>query len=100
MCRETEGNPFFVGEVLRSLIETGAVFQNERGRWAAADDCPSWSCPNSVREVISARVARLGTSADRVLTLAAVIGREFDFDLLESVTDADPEEVIDVLDSA
>jgi len=38
--------------------------------------------PNSVREVVSARVARLGPPAGQVLSLAAVIGREFDFDLL------------------
>ena len=100
VCRETEGNPFFVGEVLRSLIETGAVYRNEGGRWTAVGDWSDMELPNSVREVISARVARLGESAGQVLTLAAVIGREFDFDLLELVTGIDPEEMIDVLDAA
>jgi len=100
VCRETEGNPFFVGEVLRSLIETGAVYRNESGRWAAAGDWSDIELPTSVREVISARVARLGAPASHVLTLAAVIGREFDFELLESVTGIDPEVVIDVLDAA
>lgn len=100
VCRETEGNPFFVGEVLRSLIETGAVHRNEGGRWAAAGDWSDMELPTSVREVISARVARLGVPAGQVLTLAAVIGREFDFELLESVTGIDPEVVIDVLDAA
>ncbi len=100
VCRETEGNPFFVGEVLRSLIETGAVYRNEDGRWTAVGDWSAMDLPNSVREVISARVARLGDSADQVLTLAAVIGREFDFDLLEAVTGGDPEEMIDLLDAA
>jgi class 3 adenylate cyclase/tetratricopeptide (TPR) repeat protein len=100
VCRETEGNPFFVGEVLRSLIETGAVYRNESGRWSAAGDWSEIELPNSVREVISARVARLGAAAGQVLTMAAVIGREFDFDLLESVTGIDPEEVIAVLDAA
>jgi len=97
---ETEGNPFFVGEVLRSLIETGAVFRNDSGRWAAARDWSDRELPTSVREVISARVARLGEPADQVLSLAAVIGREFDFELLRSVTGLDPEDVIDVLDAA
>ncbi len=100
VCRETEGNPFFVGEVLRSLIETGAVYRDGRGHWAAAGDWSDMELPNSVREVISARVARLGAPAGQILTLAAVIGREFDFDLLESVTGIDPEQVIDVLDAA
>ena len=100
VCRETEGNPFFVGEVLRSLIETGAVYRNENGRWAAAGDWSDMQLPNSVREVISARVARLGAPAGQILTSAAVIGREFDFDLLVSVSGLDPEQVIDVLDAA
>ena len=51
---ETEGNPFFVGEVLRSLMETGAIYQDDRGRWTAAGEMSEMVLPNSVREVISA----------------------------------------------
>ena len=97
---ETEGNPFFVGEVLRSLMETGAIYQDDRGRWTAAGEMSEIELPNSVREVISARVRRLGAQAGRVLSMAAVIGRDFDFDLLNAVTDLGQEEVLDVLDEA
>jgi class 3 adenylate cyclase/tetratricopeptide (TPR) repeat protein len=97
---ETEGNPFFVGEVLRSLMETGAIYQDDRGRWTAAGEMSEVALPNSVREVISARVGRLGAQAGRVLSMAAVIGRDFDFDLLGAVTDLGQEEVLDVLDAA
>ena len=97
---ETEGNPFFVGEVLRSLMETGAIYQDDRGRWTAAGEMSEMVLPNSVREVISARVGRLGAQAGRVLSMAAVIGRDFDFDLLDAVTDLGQEEVLDVLDAA
>ena len=97
---ETEGNPFFVGEVLRSLMETGAIYQDDRGRWTAAKEMSEMVLPNSVREVISARVRRLGTQAGRVLSMAAVIGRDFDFDLLDAVTDLRQDEMLDHLDAA
>ena len=100
LCQETEGNPFFVGEVLRSLMETGAIYQDDRGRWTAAGEMSEMVLPNSVREVISARVGRLGAQAGRVLSMAAVIGRDFDFDLLDAVTDLGQEELLDVLDAA
>jgi tetratricopeptide (TPR) repeat protein len=100
LCLETEGNPFFVGEVLRSLMETGAIYQDDRGRWTAAGEMSEMVLPNSVREVISARVGRLGTQAGRVLSMAAVIGRDFDFDLLDAVTDLGADEVLDLLDAA
>ena len=100
LCLETDGNPFFVGEVLRSLMETGAIHQDNRGRWTVAGEMSEMVLPNSVREVISARVGRLGPQVGRILSTAAVIGRDFDFDLLDSVTDLDPEVVLDVLDAA
>ena len=97
---ETEGNPFFVGELLRNLMETGAIYQDDRGRWTAAGEVSAVALPNSVREVISARVGRLGAQTARVLSIAAVIGRDFDFDLLDAVTDLGQEEMLDVLDAA
>ena len=100
LCLETDGNPFFVGEVLRSLMETGAIHQDNRGRWTVAGEMSEMVLPNSVREVISARVGRLGPQVGRILSTAAVIGRDFDFDLLDAVTDLDPEVVLDVLDAA
>ena len=100
LCLETEGNPFFVGEVLRSLMETGAIYQDDRGRWTAAGEMSEMVLPNSVREVISAHVGRLGPRADPVLSMAAVIGRDFDFDLLDAVTDLSQEELLDLLDAA
>ena len=84
--RETDGNPFFVSEVLRHLSETGAIYQDATGRWTAEDSLDQMALPDSVREVISARVGRLGQDAGRVLSMAAVIGRDFDLDLLARAT--------------
>ena len=56
--------------------------------------------PDSVREVVGGRVVRLGKEAERVLALAAVIGREFDLDLLAQAAGASEDDVLDILDGA
>jgi class 3 adenylate cyclase/tetratricopeptide (TPR) repeat protein len=98
--RETDGNPFFVGEMLRHLSETGAIYQDERGRWVADARTEQPAVPDSVREVIGARIGRLGTTAERVLTVAAVIGRDFDLDVLARATHTSYDDLLDVLDAA
>ena len=99
---ETDGNPFFVGEVLRHLAERGAIRPDGDGRWSVVRDVDEVGLPDSVREVIGARVGRLGTEAGRMLALAAVIGRDFDLELLSraSSSDADGDEVLELLDAA
>jgi class 3 adenylate cyclase/tetratricopeptide (TPR) repeat protein len=98
--RETDGNPFFVSEVLRHLSETGAIYRNATGRWAAAGDLEQMALPESVRVVIGARVGRLGRDAARVLSVAAVIGRDFGLDLLALASGTPEDELLDVLDAA
>lgn len=98
--RETDGNPFFVGEVLRHLTETGAVYPDADGRWVGVGSLESVGLPDSVREVIGARVGRLGSTTGRVLRLAAVIGRDFDLDVLAQTSAVSEDELLDVLDAA
>jgi class 3 adenylate cyclase len=98
--RETDGNPFFVSEMLRHLSETGAIYQDAAGRWAAAGVLDQVALPESVRVVIGARVGRLGRDAARALSVAAVIGRDFDLDLLALATGTSEDELLDVLDAA
>ena len=97
---ETDGNPFFVSEVLRHLSETGAIYQDTTGRWVAEESLEQMALPDSVREVIGARVGRLGQDAERVLSVAAVIGRDFDLDLLARVTKTSEDELLDILEAA
>ena len=78
--RETDGNPFFVTEVLRYLRDTGAIMRDTGGRWVASGVIDASSLPDSIREVIGGRVVRLGTVAERVLETASVIGRDFDLE--------------------
>jgi class 3 adenylate cyclase len=98
--RETDGNPFFVNQVLRHLVETGALYQDSSGHWAAQGSLAQVALPDSVREVVGGRVVRLGESAERALTLAAVIGRDFDLELLSETATSSEEELIDMLDAA
>ena len=79
----TGGNPFFVGEVLHSLIESELLsFETEMGRWRVDRSTPI-RLPESARDVIDRRVQRLGGAAREVLTQAAVIGHGFDVELLD-----------------
>ena len=97
---ETDGNPFFVSEVTRHLLDIGALRQDESGAWVAPTGIEDASLPAGVREVIDARVVRLGRESAAVLALAAVIGRDFDLDLLLAASDTGPDELLDTLEGA
>jgi len=95
---EADGNPFFMGELLRHLIETGELVR-DRDRWTYHGDV-GVGIPDSVREVIGHRVSRLGEPAERLLTLGAVIGREFDAGVLAAVAEMDRAVVVEALAEA
>jgi class 3 adenylate cyclase len=96
--RETEGNPFFTTELLRHLAETGLVHQDDTGRWVASDDLYEKGLPQSVREVVGQRVDRLGEDVRKVLSQAAVIGRDFDMEVLAAVVQMDEDALLDIVD--
>jgi class 3 adenylate cyclase/tetratricopeptide (TPR) repeat protein/DNA polymerase III delta prime subunit len=96
--RETEGNPFFTTELLRHLAETGLVHQDDKGRWVASDDLYEKGLPQSVREVVGQRVDRLGEEVRKVLSQAAVIGRDFDLEVLAAVAQVDEDALLDIVD--
>ena len=95
---ETEGNPFFIGQVLRHLVETGAV-QDVDGRWMVSTN-RTVGIPEGVREVIGKRLSQLAPSTNDVLSVAAVIGREFDRALLVAASGLDEDTVLDALEEA
>jgi class 3 adenylate cyclase len=99
--RETEGNPFFMQEVVR-LLHTD-------GRLARADSIASWSIeiPQSVRSVVGQRLRHLSEACNQVLTIAAAVGREFDAKLVDALaagdegpSDASLDRLLDRLDEA
>ena len=87
---ETGGNAFFVGQILRHLSESGAIGRDDAGRWRVHATLSELGLPRTVRDVVLERVGRLGAAAQGVLTLAAVVGRTFDLELLERLSDDDP----------
>lgn len=97
---ETGGNPFFVAEVLRHLVETQAVYQRD-GSWRSDLAPEQLGIPDSVVDVVRGRLSRLSTAANRVLAVASVVGVEFGAELLERSGLAGPaSEVVDGLDEA
>ncbi len=93
----TGGNPFFVEEVLRSLVEEGSIYRSDAGRWERKP-IAEIEIPNSVRKVIERRLNRLDEEGHQVLRVAAVQGNEFRFDVLERVLAADEARLIDVVE--
>jgi class 3 adenylate cyclase len=76
VVEHAEGNPFFVEEVLRSLIDAG-VLERADGKWHANDLAPGFEIPDSVQAVLAARIDLLGEAEKTALQAAAVIGRIF-----------------------
>jgi DNA-binding SARP family transcriptional activator/tetratricopeptide (TPR) repeat protein len=83
---ETSGNAFFVGEVLRHVIETGDISRAGSGDLVLARDPASTEIPAGVRELLGRRLANLSADCRPVLASAAVIGSRFRLPLLETVT--------------
>ncbi len=93
--KETEGNPFFVNEVVRLLVSEGRLERR-------AADAPAWvvDIPQSIREVIGRRLDHLSKECNELLSMAAVIGRDFGHEALERVSGLTAERVLDALDEA
>jgi class 3 adenylate cyclase len=99
LVEETEGNPFFVREVLRHLIETGTLIQ-EGGRWVGTVPAGEAGLPEGVRDVVGRRLSRLSEDANAVLRVASVIGREFDAGVVAAVVGCAEDDAVDRLDEA
>ena len=98
--RQTEGNPLFVQEVVRYLVEEGLVAR-EGGPWRSTGQTPlDMSIPEGLRDVIGKRLSRLGHECNRLLSTAAVIGREFRLDVLQRVAGVSEEELFSALEEA
>ena len=83
ICEETEGNPFFVEELYKHLVEEGTAFDPDGNFWSDLK-ISELNVPENVRLVVRRRVDRLPEEVRPVLYAAAVIGRSFSFKLLES----------------
>ena len=92
LIARTEGNPFFLEESVRTLVETG-VLVGERGAYRLAQALPTIQVPATVQAVLAARIDRLPPEEKRLLQTAAVIGTEVSFSLLRAIAEL-PEEAL------
>jgi class 3 adenylate cyclase/tetratricopeptide (TPR) repeat protein len=97
--RKTAGNPFFIEELVRSLVEQGVLFRTAKG-W---DRKPvsEIEIPSGIRTVIKQRLSNLDEESRSVLSVASVTSaesKEFSFALLKAVTEMDESQLIDVIE--
>jgi class 3 adenylate cyclase len=95
--QESGGNPYFIEEILRHLVESGAIYRRE-GRWGSdAKHIDELGIPRGIRDVIDRRLARVTDDCRELLGTAAVIGHEFSHQILASVGGTDAASVLDHL---
>ncbi len=84
ILKKAEGNPFFVEEVIRMLIDRGAIAKKGEG-WVAGKEIESVDIPDNLQGLLLARIDRLPEDVKRTLRVASVIGRQFSVRVLEEV---------------
>lgn len=92
LIERTEGNPFFLEESVRTLIETQALV-GARGAYGLAKDLPAIQVPATVQAILAARIDRLPPEEKQLLQSASVIGKDVPFPLLNAIAEL-PEEAL------
>ncbi|HTY08103.1 MAG TPA: tetratricopeptide repeat protein [Candidatus Edwardsbacteria bacterium] len=88
LLAKSGGNPFYLEEIIRSLIDSG-VLTYRNGVWRLTEDVSSLSIPDTVQSVIAARLDRLERDLRDILQTASVLGRSFHVHLLEALSGLD-----------
>jgi class 3 adenylate cyclase len=96
ILQRAEGNPFFVEEIIRELIESGILIK-EKNRWRATRTVAVMDIPENVHGVLRSRMDRLPDDARRVLKAASVIGRLFPLDLLKDAVGSEDGHIVRIL---
>jgi class 3 adenylate cyclase/tetratricopeptide (TPR) repeat protein len=96
---ETDGNPFFIREVLIHLAEEGKIYQQD-GRWASNVSIAEMGIPEGVRQVIGRRLSRLSENANRLLTAASGFNGGFRVGLAGDAAGLDEANALDAIDAA
>lgn len=98
VARHTEGNPLFVVEMLKHLDEVRALTGREE--WDGPITLEDVGLPEGIRQLIGRRLERLGLTTRRLLTIAAVVGRDFRLSVIEGLVDVGEDAVLDAMDEA
>jgi tetratricopeptide (TPR) repeat protein len=97
--RESAGNPLFLTELVRALLDAGSI-RLEDGKWNIEGDVRDTQLPRTLTELIEHRVTSYGPDVSEALAAASVLGQEFDPELIERAMDRDPGELDDAWDAA
>ena len=92
LIERTEGNPLFLEESVRTLVETRALI-GERGAYRLAQDPRTIQVPATVQAILAARIDRLSPEDKRLLQAASVVGKDVPFTLLQAIAEL-PDEVL------
>ncbi len=98
ITRDTEGNPFFVEEVVKGLVERNGL-RLEDGVWRPVGEAERY-IPQSIQVALGKRLESLSEDARAALSLAAILGREFDVDVLVSMSEWEEDRLLDALDES
>jgi predicted ATPase len=98
--RQTEGNPLFVRETLRFVIDTGLMERRDGALRRVGDQTLAGRIPEGLRDAVGKRLSHLTQNTNRVLSVASVIGREFRLDVLHQVLARLEEELEAALEEA
>jgi class 3 adenylate cyclase/tetratricopeptide (TPR) repeat protein len=96
---DTEGNPLFIGEVLRHLVESGLLVERD-GRWTTTVTGREFGTPDGILQMIGQRLQWLGPHATAVLQVASCIGRDFPLGVLIATGGSDENVVVEVVERA
>jgi|CXWL01.1.fsa_nt_gi class 3 adenylate cyclase/tetratricopeptide (TPR) repeat protein len=99
ISEETDGNPFFIREVLIHLADEGKIFQQD-GRWTSNVSVEEMGIPEGVRQVIGRRLSRLPDSANKLLTTASGFNGPFRLDIAAAAAGIDEDAALDAIDAA
>jgi DNA-binding SARP family transcriptional activator len=101
--KETDGNPFFIISILQSLQEQGLLTAPDKRVWQYSPRKLSMAgaeltLPNALRELVRSRIRRVPQAMHRVIEVAAVLGRQFDFATLQAVSGVSQVDLLDMLE--
>ncbi len=100
IAEDTEGNPFFITEVIRHLVDRGRLRSDGGGGWTVSGTLEAIDVPEGIREVIGRRLSSLSPACNELLAVASVIGRHFPARLLAQVAETSLDDALDAIDEA
>ena len=100
LYEKSGGNPLFTVSILRELIENNMVIRNDEGSYKDIDRSRGLKVAENMLNIIINRIGRLDELCGELLCKAAIIGREFEIELLHNLSDCSYEELIEIIDKA